>query len=187
MDIFKQKNYLVITVVILIILNLGILTMMWLNRPTHRKLPEHAQNRPNETEQISSLLKQELNFNDDQIHKYLELRRINRDEMNILQNELRDLKGQMFDKVILGNDTTISDSLLSLLLDKQSEIEELSFSHFVDLKKMCNVEQQKHLQSLIHRLLPPPDRNNNGRPSGETDNRQPPPPGQMEDRPPPPK
>lgn len=183
MDIFKQKKYLLVTVAILIILNLAILTMMWFNKPAYIKPPEHNKARPNEQEQISSLLKQELSFNDEQVHQYLELRRVNSDKMNSLQNEIRDIKGQMFDDAISENmDPEISDSLLSIMLEKQGQIEKLTYQHLVDLKDLCNTEQQVQLQSLLHRLLPPPDRKE-GPPSGEKENRLPPP-GEFEDRPP---
>ena len=179
MDIFKQKNYLIVTVIILIILNFGILTMLWINKPEHPKMPNRPQDRPNEQEHIGSLLKQELDFTDKQIHEYLELRKINREQMSGLQNDIRDLKGQMFDKVILGNDTSISDSLLSILLDKQGQTEKLTFQHFTDLKNLCSSEQQKNLRLLLHRLLPPPEKNDGGQP--------PPPLGESGDRPPPPR
>ncbi len=181
MDIFKQKTYLVVTVIILIILNLGILTMLWLNKPDHPKNPNHISERPNEQEQISILLRQELEFTDEQIDEYLHLRRINREQMSELQNEIRDLKRQMFNKVILENsDLPISDSLLSIILDKQGQIEKLTYQHFLDLNQLCDSEQQKKLQLLIHRLLPPPGRGQESgppppRPHGELDNRPPPP------------
>ena len=186
MDIFKQKNYLIISVIILIILNIGILSMMWLNESTHRKPPKHPQGRSNEQEQISSLLKKELNFNDDQIQMYLELRNIHREQTIELQNVIQDIKRKMFDEVILGNSAIISDSLLSIMLDKQGQIEKITFQHFIDLKNLCNPEQQKDLQLLLHKLLPPPDRNDNGPPHtpGEKENR-PPRPEKGEHRPPP--
>ena len=95
MDIFKQKTYLAATVIILIILNLGILTMLWINKPNHPKFPNHIADRPNEQEHIGSLLKEELSFTDEQIEKYLDLRKINQEQMSGLENEIRDLKRQM--------------------------------------------------------------------------------------------
>ena len=181
MDIFKQKTYLVVTVIILIILNLGILTMLWINKPDHPKFPNHIADRPNEQEQISILLRQELEFTDEQIEEYLHLRRINREQMSGLENEIRDLKRQMFNKVILENsDLPISDSLLSMILDKQGQIEKLTYQHFLDLNQLCDPGQQNKLQLLIHRLLPPPGRRQESGhlppPHDELDNRPPPPP-----------
>ena len=181
MDIFKQKTYLAATVIILIILNLGILTMLWINKPNHPKFPNHIADRPNEQEHIGSLLKEELSFTDEQIEKYLDLRKINQEQMSGLDNEIRDLKRQMFNKVILENsDLPISDSLLSMILDKQGQIEKLTYQHFLDLNQLCDSEQQNKLQLLIHRLLPPPGRGQESgppppRPHGELDNRPPPP------------
>ncbi len=176
MDIFKQKNYLIVTVIILIILNFGILTMLWINKPEHPKMPNRPQDKPNEQEHIGSLLKEELSFTDEQIEKYLDLRKINREQMSELENEIRDLKRQMFNKVILENsELPISDSLLSMILDKQGQIEKLTYQHFLDLNQLCDSEQQKKLQLLIHRLLPPLGR---GQESGP-----PPPHGELENRP----
>ena len=44
----------------------------------------------------------------------------------------------------------------SLTLDKQGQIEILTFQHFLNLKEICDSEQQKKLQLLMHRLLPQP-------------------------------
>lgn len=180
MDIFKQKNYLIVTIVILIILNLGILTMLWINKPDHPKMPNRPHDRPNEQEQISTLLKQELEFTDEQIDKYLDLRMKNRNHIELLDNEIRILKRQIFDKVIIENTKEdIPDSLLFLILQKQEQIERSTYQHLLDLNQLCDSEQQNKLQLLLHRLLPPPGRGQESgppppRPHGELPNHPPP-------------
>ncbi|MCP5064360.1 MAG: hypothetical protein GY936_18115, partial [Ignavibacteriae bacterium] len=84
---------------------------------------------------------------------------------------------EMFDQALKDNiQTTISDSLLILTQVKQAEMERKIFQHFLDLKNLCNPDQQKILQKLIHRLFAPP---HNERMDG------PPPPGARPNEPPP--
>ncbi|MBU0473794.1 MAG: hypothetical protein KKF62_06480 [Bacteroidetes bacterium] len=160
MDIFKQKRYLVIVIIILIILNLSTIVMIWIGRPqeSNKEIP-YAQPRD-----IKIMLKKELNFSNEQTEKYLMLRDKHQEVTINLEKEIRNLKKQMFDKVLEDNNSsTISDSLLKLSLEKQSELEKLTFKHFVELKELCNSEQQKKLQLLIHVMFgPPKDRMNEG-------------------------
>ncbi|MCB0753665.1 MAG: hypothetical protein KDC52_19490 [Ignavibacteriae bacterium] len=91
----------------------------------------------------------------------------------------------MFEEAMYGDKTIISDSLLNLSLEKQTELELLTFQHFLKLKEICTPEQQNKLFEIVHRLLgkaqqsnPPP-----GAPIGEVKGEMPPPPPRGE-RPP---
>ncbi|NQV36477.1 MAG: hypothetical protein HQ509_00540 [Candidatus Marinimicrobia bacterium] len=109
---------------------------------------------PHEREQINTMLKRELGFNEGQIGKYLILRQLHREQISNLDNEIRDLKRQMFDEVLQNNSPpTLSDSLLSITLEKQGQIELLTYQHLLDLKKLCGPEQQDKLQMLLHELF----------------------------------
>ena len=91
----------------------------------------------------------------------------------------------MFEEAMYGEKSVISDSLLSLSLEKQSQLELLTFQHFLKLKEICTPEQQEKLFEIVHRLLgktqggPPP-----GVPRGEVKSEMPPPPPPRGERPP---
>lgn len=165
MDIIKQKRLTMTVIIILILLNLTILTLLWLGRPT--RLRTEAPPPALEKQRLQHLLRDELGFDQRQIEQFQYLQKMHRDQVRVLQDEIQQLKKQMFDAVLDDNpNPVLSDSLLQLSQDKQAEIERLTFQHFVDLKKLCSPEQQDKLQLLIHdmfrrppqgeRPLPPP-------------------------------
>ncbi len=160
MDIIKQKQLTMVVIVLLVLLNVITLTILWLGCPTRLRTetPLPAQER----QRLQHLLRDELGFDQRQIDQFQRLQKAHRDQVRVLQDEIQQLKKQMFDAVLCDNpQPTLSDSLLILTQEKQAEIERLTFQHFVDLKKLCSPEQQDKLQLLIHdmfRRQPPPPR-----------------------------
>lgn len=169
MDVFKQNRYLMIVIVLLVILNVGTLLMLWIGKPQKPVLPA-GERIP---DQLPRLLKNEFGFNDNQIEKFMKSRDKHRRQMMQLNNEIRSIKKQMFDEVFTEDpQPVLSDSLLKLSQEKQAQIEQLTYQHFFELRKMCNPEQQKKLQKMIHEIFhqqlggmrdgpPPPRRNGN--------------------------
>ena len=155
MDIFKQKNNFIITIVVLVILNLITLSLLWIGRPSN-KLSERSGVPGKNQIHIQKLLKEELNFTEVQAEQYIVLRESHQKNLIQIDKEIKKIKKEMFDKVLLENSTYISDSLLNLSLEKQGELEKITFSHFQDLKKICNKDQQVKLMKLMHNILGPP-------------------------------
>ncbi len=154
MDIFKQKRYQFVVIILLIILNLGTLLMLTLGRP--QRPPEFAgpPHPGREQAQIKRLLRTELEFNEDQIKQFLILRKEHHKQMQKLSDEIRQLKKQMFDEVLEDDaQATLSDSLLNLTQVKQAQIDRLTYNHFLDIKKISKPEQQKKLRLLIHGMF----------------------------------
>lgn len=186
MDMFKQKRNLIVTIVILVIINLTTLLLLWLGKPKHNfnRGPETG---VGEKVHIQKLLNEELGFTNEQAKKYIDLRQNHRKVFKEINSEIKELKGQMFDDVLMGESSPVlSDSLLQLTLEKQGQLEKLTFQHFVELKNLCNSGQQKKLQLLMHNLIGPPrDGSHEGpRPGKIPDG---PPPGEFrEGHPPPP-
>jgi Spy/CpxP family protein refolding chaperone len=175
MDIFKQKRNLVLTIVFLVILNIVTLSLLWFGRPQSdlRKGPRGSEQN---TEHIQKLLKEELGFNNNQAEKYIAIRDKHRKNTRHLNEEIRKLKKEMFDQALQNNDQAmISDSLLNLAQEKQSQIEKLTFQQFLNLKKICNPEQNMKLQKLMHRLLAPPHLDRHGEPPPPPRGERPPP------------
>ena len=172
MDIFKQNRYLILVIILLVILNLGTLIMLWIGKPQ-----QHGNPGDRIPDQIPRLLKNEFGFDDYQVEQFLKLRNIHRQQMMQLNREIRVIKRQMFDEVLRDNpQPMISDSLLRMSQEKQARIEQLTYQHFFELKQLCNPEQKKKLQLLIHDMFRQP-------PGGM---REGPPPRRNEDAPPPP-
>jgi len=173
MDIFKQKRYLVLVIVVLVILNLATLLMVVLNRPQPRLMEREFRRPEQETAHIQHLLKDELGFDEKQTELYLKMQREQREQLLQLQNEIQQIKKQMFDEVLKDNPKPIlSDSLLSLVQEKMITLEQHTYSYLLDLKNLCKPEQRDKLKILIHEFF----RQNH--PGGMNTQAPPPPPRQ---------
>lgn len=178
MDIFKQKRYLILLVVLLIIFNIATLIMIWLNRPQQsimdRQRPGHGQ----ETTHIKQLLKDELGFDETQTKQYLKMQADQREKVLQLQNEIRQIKKQMFDEVLQDDPKpTLSDSLLTLTQEKMVELEQLTYSYLLELKNLCKPDQRDKLKFLIGEFFRenPPGGINSDRPPPPRPGTKPPP------------
>jgi len=154
MDIFKQNRYLFVVIILLVILNLATITMLWLGKPEQRQPRLDQPNPAEEQNRISQILKDELGFDKQQIDKYLQIRREHREKVRMLNDEIRQVKKQMFDEVLKDiPKPEFSDSLLAISQSKQAEIERMTFQHFLNLKRLCKPEQQNKLKLLMHELF----------------------------------
>lgn len=168
MDIFKQNRYLLFVIVLLVILNLGTILMLWLSKPPQPMMQRKQRTPELEKMHIQQILKDELSFDKTQTEQYLKLREKHHERASLLQNEIQRIKKQMFDEVLKENpQTTLSDSLLKLSQEKTADLEQLTFQHFLDLKKLCKPDQQDKLKILISEFFhqnPPAGINNDGPP-----------------------
>ncbi|MCF8307174.1 MAG: periplasmic heavy metal sensor [Ignavibacteriales bacterium] len=156
MNIFTEKKFTSILIILLVILNIGTITLLLLGRPEFP--PAHpGDERPrDENRMIAGLLKMELDFSEEQIRDYFELRSTHSEQVSQLNREIRRLKKEMFDEVLADvSEPEISDSLLTLSQSKQNQVERLTFKHFLELKKICSPEQQTKLRRIFHRLFIP--------------------------------
>ncbi len=175
MDIFKQKQYSTIAIVILIVMNLGLTALLWLGRPQNQPWPAERRSPRKDKNKIGQLLKQELNFDDSQVKQYLDLQYQHRQSMIKLDTEIREMKHQMFDAVLLDRqEQMFPDSLLIIIQEKQAQIERLTYQHFMDLKELCRTDQQDQLRFLMHEYLRPQAPPEGHRPPKKGGGQQPP-------------
>ena len=62
MDIFKQKRYLILVIVILVIMNLGTLFILWVGKPSPSPQKRSQVSHEQEKARLEQLLKGELGF-----------------------------------------------------------------------------------------------------------------------------
>ena len=81
---------------------------------------------------IQQLLVDELDFDNAQVEQYLAMRQEQSKKVSALQNEIHQLKKQMFDEVLKDDPQPgLSDSLLKLSQEKMVELEELTFQYLL--------------------------------------------------------
>ncbi len=159
MDYLKQKRFTIWTIVVLVILNIFTISMLWLGKNNMRankppfKLP--AQNT-----RTLKFLQKELDLTDSQIQDYKKLREEHAKKTQQLIHDIRKLKEEMMDEIFTGDpDSSMVTKIAGQIGEKQRKVEQLTFEHFMDLKKLCGEQQVRKLQGLVGEFFrnnPPP-------------------------------
>jgi len=167
MDIFTKKRFTFWAIILLVILNVFTISLLWLNQYSRPVAPPPLRE-PKEDQRTLQFLQKELSLTDVQIHQYDELRRVHAEQTRVLVNQIRQLKKDMMDEIFNYElDTLKAMQIADLIGKKQTELERITFKHFLDLKELCGKEQLNKLQGLMdeffrrnppqrHEAPPPP-------------------------------
>ena len=150
MDIFTQRRFTVTLIVILVTLNVGAMSLLWL-RGTRKPGPPPPPGRaPHDGVGSASLLKKELGLSDRQFENYLVLREQHKDETGRIRDEIYTLKKQMFNQLFEAEPDTVEvERIIQLLAEKEMTLERVTFAHLEDLKELCGQGQREKLQKLL--------------------------------------
>ena len=171
MNTSTKNNWLIGSVIVLIIANVAILATIWY---MHHKQVTH-QGTP------ADYLVKELSLNDEQKNKLHELAAEHHQQAQKISQQIKNARDSFFS---LMKQPNISDSIKKAASGKIAnyleQLELLTFDHFQQVRAICTPEQQKKfddiLQEVLRMVAPPGDHHG---PEG-------PPPGDGEHMPPPP-
>ncbi len=153
MDIFTRKRLDVWLILLLVVLNIGAISILLFaldkRRSTPGDLPDNMK-----TQRTLELLQQELGFTDTQIREYDRLRRIHARQTQPLIRNIRRIKKQMMDEIFTGHpDSTAIRQAAEQISLLQADVEQLTFKHFLDLKALCGDKQADQLHRLVGAFL----------------------------------
>ena len=141
---------------ILAILNIVLLVNTW-KKPGFMPPPRHMEGGP------GRMIIEELKLSQEQIQQFEKLKEAHRSAMRELDGKGKELRNQYFDLLKQEqSDQKLSGELLSAIANNQKIIENVTFDHFRDVRKLCNVGQKKTFDSIIGDIL----RNMAGPPRG---------------------
>lgn len=147
----ENKNYTILKwcVGILAILNIVLMINMWSKphgKPMHSSMPMHG----GPKERIIS----ELKFTPDQIDLFEDLVDKHRALMRDLNDKGREIRSQYFDLLKQEQpDQKLVDELSLAIANNQKEIEQVTFNHFKDVRKLCSAVQKEKFDGLIGEVL----------------------------------
>ena len=149
MDIFTKKRFTIWTILLLVILNISTISMLWLNQNRRPGAPPpRAEAR--QDQRTLEFLQRELDLTDEQILQYDQLRQAHGEQTRVLINDIRRLKQEMMNEIFYDEpDTTETMEIADLIGEKQTEIEQITFNHFLDLKELCGTEKVGKLRGLV--------------------------------------
>ena len=146
---------------ILAILNVVLLVNAWrkpYNIPMHP--PMHEEGGP------KNRIIAELKFTPDQVDLFSDLVEAHRKSMRELRKKGKEIRFNYFDLLKQEQpDQKIADELALEIANNQKEIEQVTFSHFKDVRKICSAEQKNKFDEIIGDVL-----KNMSRPDGPPPN-----------------
>ena len=159
-----KKILLSVFVIVLIIINLSALsTIYYHNKIRDKKIEEFKDKR--EQMHIGGMhrfIKEELNLDSLQFEQFREASYENMRETHKIAEKLNFYRHDMISEIAKKNpDLNKLDKLSRNIGDLHYELKKLSTNHFMELKEICNEEQQENLQKLFMRMME--DQDNEGR------------------------
>lgn len=143
----EKTKLLTITVIGLLLLNIATLVFLFLNGPKPDRLPHEGRREPKE------IIIEKLHFDAQQQKEYAKLIQWHRGEINQLDDNIRQVKNDLYSGLSEKEiNVKTKDSLIILLNSYQKKIEETHFKHFEDIKKLCKPEQQEDFKALTEEL-----------------------------------
>ena len=139
-------------VILLLIANAATIATFWVTRKNKPPAPKGSP---------AEFLAKELNFDSNQKEQLEKLVKEHREAAESLRPKVREAKDAFFD---LMKNPAISDSTKKAAARSVSAVTEqldlLTFDHFQKIRAICNTEQQRKFDAIIHQLTammaPPP-------------------------------
>jgi len=180
MKLSSTHNWLVWSVVILVVLNITALSALWYSRYSGHHPP-----RPLRTATpLEDLIVREVGLNQEQESVFRGLHARHRQVKDSLEAESYRLKEQIQNELFAASPDTIKMLVLADRVGNlQAEFEKQVFRHFKELKALCRPDQETKLKTVLSEMLaasqypPPPLPGEQGKPPRRPDeDRRPPPP-----------
>ena len=150
MDYFTKNKIVFWAVIVLIILNVFMLSTIWLGRP-RRYLPGGPG--PGRTDGMK-IMEERLGLNREQAEVFEQIRKQHFERTRALNDRRHKIRIDIINELFSDKpDQAKIEKLLSELKDVQGEFDQRLFRHFAELRDQCNDEQKKILKSMFIDLL----------------------------------
>ncbi len=143
----KREQFLMVMILLLLLLNLGTLAFLFFGKPSGFHSAHGRSHRPD------ILLKEKLEWNDDQVKQFEKSRDRHRFVMDSLDNVLSHNFKNLMQPEVLSEKSPLSDSLKNVLAGVETERAANTLRHFAELRSICNDAQKKKFDDLIPQLF----------------------------------
>ncbi len=141
-----NSRFLKIVIIILLLINIGTLGYMWMQKPQDRPGPPRKD--------ISGFLTRELNFTEDQKKQFETLRNEHHDAIENIQEKDREMHDKYFDLLqSAAEDSLLVTSLADSMSENRKQIELITFHHFRKVRNICDDKQKKKFDEIINDAL----------------------------------
>jgi len=155
MKIENKQNLMVWAIIVLVIMNLStIITIAYHQRQSDKSVvsttADPKQLEVNADKFNGRFFRNQLNFSDEQMEKFRQINPLFRPKVRDITIELAQKRKQMLQEMSAVNCDTIRLNALSDSIGYlHSNLKKLTYRYYLDIKGICNSEQQKNLELLF--------------------------------------
>jgi hypothetical protein len=125
--------------ILLLIINIALIGFHFFRKPPHHGGPRNE-------------IIERLEFDNNQIEKYDELIKNHQATIRNLDSEIADKKSLLYALLLKENNVTLKDSLIYIIAEKQTAIEQTHFAHFEEIHKLCKPAQEEKFKELTKEM-----------------------------------
>lgn len=148
------KRLLIIAIGVLVLLNIGTLLFLWMQRGERGGGAS-----------VGQFITHELQFTPEQSARFDVMKEAHHTSVDSLHRINRELHRQLFNRLSQPEDASV-DSISTRISENEKQIDLITFRHFREVREMCTLEQQKKFDDIIQEVLrrlqpkkgPPPSR-----------------------------
>ncbi|MDB5252237.1 MAG: hypothetical protein JWP27_1406, partial [Flaviaesturariibacter sp.] len=144
-----RPNWLVIGIAALALLNIALLAVIWLNRSPDDAAP--AANSTAPRGDARNMLIKELALDSNQVARFDSLRTTHFAEIQGLRDQMRSAKDALFEG--LQKESNAPQEAARRIGDLQARLDLATYSHFAQLRALCNEDQKKTFDKIIGNVL----------------------------------
>lgn len=150
MDTSKKYKWALTGLAIMVVLNAVILISFWMDQNDGVSWQKDRIN-TRDRNSAQQFMKNELGLTDAQFEEIESLRRQHFSEVRAIKKELDDTRRTYMNYVLMNeeNDPEMRDSLVNILANGYSEIEESLYVHMQDIREILNEEQADRFRAFM--------------------------------------
>lgn len=173
MNIKTKKTLLLGFIILLIVINISALTTIYYKS---KMVPKNRMEQNNMKDQVHirgmhRFIKEELNLSDEQFKLFQEVSRNNMIRSQEISFKLNDKRMEMMNEIAKINpNPKILDDIAHDIGELHYELKKNTIHHFLELKKICNADQQENLQKMFMQMIVNQDQDHNRMGRGPMEN-----------------
>lgn len=146
-----MTNFKNIALVALLLMNVGLVIMLWLQPMPHQRGPGDSGPPPRKAE---GFLVKALQLDAEQRGMLKELREEHFETTREIHKDVRATKRAMFDALLATSpDTVAALQLAAEYGDLMQNIDEMLIQHYLDIREICTPEQQEELRKVFRKAI----------------------------------
>ncbi len=156
MNAKTKKTLLISTIIVLLVVNISALSTIIYNKKVHAKKQDKISNVQDEIRKqgMRRFFQEELNLSEEQFHEFKIINTKYSQDSRKIAFQMRKKRYEMMKEIAKKNPN--SGNLDQIALDIGSlhyDLKKLTINHFMELKDICNEEQQEILHKMFIQML----------------------------------